>query len=244
MLENEEPWMPPKPQNLATLPAISCQVPEITILNTAEKISDGNYKKFSATNKFSPTVPDLSIINQSDDNNPKAFTKNRILTQSYKEMLVKTHDQIKQNRIHENPDVQRERQPMLRQGLLAKTQKPYEDYKPNPLCKYVPSKIIYKEPSSPHQGGNLSSILIDTSHIPSSSRESKDQSLSEESDHELQFKNVAGIISEIQKLVTPSKVDKDMSCTNGAIHKLAKLYLTEEEYLHFAVDEEFCNESC
>lgn len=253
MLENEEPWLPPKLQTSSTMPAISSQVPELTIINDGvldarrkinhplkSKSSENANSLNPSRTPFSPSVPDLSIINKSVDDNKGSSTKNRVLTQSYKNMLLTTHDQIiQQTRIQAVNDLSeefvRETHP-VRQGLLAKSQTSY-DYKPNPLCKYVPSKIT-KPPSSPIH--NLSSILID-----SHAQGHNDGSLCEGIE-DLQFKNVAGIISEIQKLVTPSKMQEDGSACNSndqseILRKLAKMYLTNEEYSSFAIDEELNN---
>lgn len=243
MLENDEPWLPPKLQQQQSLPTISSQVPEITILNTGDKILQTNKQQTRTpiNNRFSPTVPDVSVINQSESN------QNRIFTHSHKDMLINNHDQImKQNRIQILNELNEDQ--FLRDnkhgystgsGLLAKSQMPYE-FKPNPLCKYVPTKIS-KAPKSPCQkDGNTSSILIDSPKTPVPFQRYNNENDSINEGDEVQFKSVAGIISEIQRLVTPSKidVDTDESSTNGILKKLAKMYLTNEEYLSYDIEEE------
>lgn len=236
MLDNEEPWLP-QLQSLPALPRISSQVPELTILNT-DKASLGKVTNsvparnvLKTSNSFSPQVPDLSIIDHSGSGRTSA-AQNRVLTQSYKDMLINTQGEIiKQNQVQpSNGSDERPREVPIRQGLLTR------DYRPNPLCKYVPSKIV----KTPVTSGNLSSILLDTSQATSPQRAFHETSSLEDSD-DLQLKNVAGILSEIQKLITPSKERESTKAhsSNETLQKLAKMYLTADEYSSFAIDEEF-----
>lgn len=234
MHENEEPWNPPKPQCLSNMPKILSQVPEITILFNDKKTVASSSKP-STSFPLTHLVPDLSIIDQTKTK-ASPTQQSRNFSQSYKDMLLTTHEQIiKQNPGQTHGSAPEETQP-TRQGLLVA--KSY-DYKPNPLSKYLPSKISNKTGSSSPNLGNLSSILID---VPSQSHE---RSLTEQSD--LQLRNVAGILSEIQKLVTPSKVEKtcdgendfnNPQRSNVILQKFAKMYLSDEEYSSYAIDEE------
>jgi hypothetical protein len=207
---------------------MSSQVPELTILNTDTSVPAHKISK--TISGFSPQVPDLSITDPSKTTASLA-TQSRVLTQSYKDMLIDSQDEIiKQSKIQapNRSDVR-----AMRQGLLMKSQT--SDYRPNPLCKYVPSKIVKSIANS----GNLSSILLDTFQAPLPQKALHETSSIEE-DGDIQLKNVAGILSEIQKLITPSKYRESNNAQSSSeiLRKLAKIYLNEDEYLSFAIEEE------
>lgn len=213
MLENEEPWLPPTIQKLPGTPTIRSQVPEVTIISSETQKNDGSPSNqvFLKQLGIKPSVPDLSIV----DNKMEA-KMGSAMTKSYKEMLRNTHDEIRTRSTKEDfSSTTKGTFGSVKQGLLSKTS---QNYRPNPLCKYVPSKV-----SSPSDG-NSSSILNESSTLD-----------------DVQLKSVAGILSEIQKLVTPlttKEVLRDPQEQQSEILKnLAKIYLSSDEYLKLAKEE-------
>lgn len=213
MHSNEEPWIPPKLQSSREKPILLSQVPEITILTTGDikKNTESLGFEFSTTH----SVPDLSIIDVAKSKDRCGSNSNSVFKNTRNEVI----QQIKGEGIMRNNN--------LMKGLVKKSQ-----YSPNPLCKYVPSKIVVPN--------DRSSIIVDS---PLSSKMSE-QCSAEDSKP---LRSVPGILSEIQKLITPSKSadaswDDDRNSfqlNNKILKKLAKMYLTDDEYSCFAIDNEF-----
>lgn len=272
MLENEEPWHPPKPQTQTEIFRISSQVPEVTIIDGESsvgmrsnfiqraKTSERIQVKFSAIESSkSPRfpqathqVPDLTILEETKNSPTTTTTRNqeRVFTESYKQMLINSHEQFRQQ--IENDKVSNEcgsssnnDKQIKRSGILSSKQA--FDYRPNPLCKYVPSKIV-KDTSVKNRSMNSSSILIDEDS-QQQLHQNQQQSSNEEEKDDMTFKKVASMLSEIQKLVISPRVSLEVDSNkinppsnnrnSEILQKLASQYLTSEELSFYEVNTEF-----
>lgn len=263
MLENEEPWNPPKPQTQTDILRISSQVPEVTIIDgessvgmksnfsqrmkTSEKLHIKSPAIESAKSPRFPQathlVPDLTILEEEvkTKNSPITRKQDRVFTESYKQMLINSHEQFKKQieddkTAIESSSSSNDKQNNKRSGILSSKQ-PF-DYRPNPLCKYVPSKILVD--IEPPKNMNSSSILIEEESLPQQHRSG------EEEKDDMTFKKVASMLSEIQKLVISPRISSEVdNKTNPAsnrnsdiLQKLASQYLTAEEFSFYEVETE------
>lgn len=263
MLDNEEPWMPPKPLKQTEILKISSQVPEVTIIDgesSGSKHLKNNFLRRALSIEKSqqktsqppqiasnsptiphsiPQVPDLTILDEEVKSKKSSPSSNgRIFSESYKQMLINTHDQFKKQHTKSPID---NKQPK-RSGILSSKQ-PF-DYKPNPLCKYVPSKIESNSNNNV-KDGNSSSILIDVDKISSPPKQQLEENKADK-EEDLTFRKVANMLSEIQKLVVSPRVSSNGTDNNNEkplnddiIRKLALKYLSAEEYSFYDIDNEF-----
>jgi len=179
-----------------------------------------------------PQVPDITIL---DDDNSKSKTPSsteRVFTNSYKEMMINSHNQFLQQFNKEqnvNPA------PKYPVKAIESTR-----YKQNPLAKYIPSPEA--QSYKPYKDGNSSSILTDND-ITQNNHNRKDEN------EEVTFKKVAEMLSEIQKLVIPEKPLQSPNSSGGdnsrrkssdveILRQLAHTYLTQEELIKYEVDSE------
>lgn len=194
--------------------------------------------------QFRPQVPDLSIlddhIKKATNNSPLSSTE-RVFTESYKEMLVNSHEhflkQLGKDNEKENSSTssEKKRSPFLSTAT----------FKQNPLSKYAPKAVGSTNSNINSQTVkdlNSSSILVD---VKISDNLNKNNALSEESE-EVTLKKVAEMLTEIQKLVIPSEktysIDSsssDARNTKEILKQLANTYLTPEEVVKFQIEKEF-----
>ncbi|KAG5682235.1 hypothetical protein PVAND_011600 [Polypedilum vanderplanki] len=218
----------------------------------------------SSSNHFKllnrPQVPDLTILDD-DENTSKTqqqYNKgstDRVFTESYKEMLVNSHEQFlkqlgnKSNSKGTDSSSQsvetRKRSPFFMQQAIT------TQYKQNPLAKYAP-KCDQPIINNREKNVNTSSILID---FNKSNNDEKvlhpSKNLTEEND-EVTFKKVAEMLNEIQKLTIPTNIQQtekslipNKMCTedklkdsNSILRELAKKYLSTEELIKYQIDNE------
>ncbi|CAG9805650.1 unnamed protein product [Chironomus riparius] len=276
MLDNEEPWMPPRMQAISQAPKVLPQVPELTIISTENKqngnktnflqraiLTEKNLKPQSSHNdpvrfqpqigtkdnrfgensyKKSPTnilkednkayqpmnskpqVPDVTILDDDKQTQSPSSTE-RVFTNSYKEMMINSHNQfLKQFTKEQNVNTAPKYPETAR-------------YKQNPLTKYIPSPEA--QSYKPYKDGNSSSILtdIDITQGNNNIGSKKDET------EEVTFKKVAEMLSEIQKLVIPeqslqSPNSRQKSNNYEILKQLANNYLSQEELMKYQVDSE------
>jgi hypothetical protein len=280
MLDNEEPWMPPRMQTVSQAPKVSPQVPELTIISTENKqntnktnflqraiLTEKNLKPQSSHNnpvsfqpqigtkdnrfgenlyKKSPTnilkednkayqpisskpqVPDITILDDDNSKEQSPSSTERVFTNSYKEMMINSHNQfLKQFTKEQNVN------PTPKYPETAR-------YKQNPLTKYIPSPEA--QSYKPYKDGNSSSILTDIDITQGNIivGNKKDET------EEVTFKKVAEMLSEIQKLVIPEQSLQSPNASNSRqksnsyeiLKQLANNYLTPEELIKYQVESE------
>lgn len=266
MLENEEPWHPPKPQTQTDFFRITSQVPEVTIFDgessggaksnfiqrakTSERIQMKSPAIESSKSPRFPQsthqVPDLTILEETKSSPTTTSRKqDRVFTESYKQMLINNHEQFRKQIETPNECSSTSNDNQIKRSGILSSKQPFE-YRPNPLCKYVPSKIDLNKDSAKNM--NSSSILIDEDSSQHHQPQQQNQQNEEEKD-DMTFKKVAGMLSEIQKLVISPRVSSEVAINkinltssnrnSEILQKLASQYLTPEEYSFYEVESEF-----
>lgn len=195
--------------------------------NSCKKLPTNILKEDNKTSQpivTKPQVPDITILDDDHSKSKPSSSTERVFTNSYKEMMINSHNQfLKQFNKEQNVNA------------VPKYPEPTR-YKQNPLTKYIPSP----EPPTykPLKDGNSSSILsvID---ITQSKSNKKDEN------EEVTFKKVAEMLSEIQKLVIPDKPLQSPNSSSSSRQKsnnyeilkqLAMTYLSQEELVKYQVE--------
>lgn len=188
-----------------------------------------------------PQVPDITILDDDETNNNrrKSNSTEKVFTNSYKEMLINSHDQFLKQ-------LQREAVPQA-SNKTNEHNIPLAKYRQNPLTKYIPSPE--QQNFNKFKDGNSSSILSDIDITQNNNVNTNSKNGETE---EVTFKKVAEMLSEIQKLVVTEKplqvsspnsnsgnIQQPKSSSNHEIlRQLAKTYLTPEELAQYQVDSE------
>lgn len=180
-----------------------------------------------------PSVPDVTILDETKEVSRKSTEK--VFTNSYKEMLINSHDQFLKQLNHSPTN-----------SSTPQQQVPLSRFKQNPLSKYIPSATQETKTFSSNnliKDLNSSSILSEIEVTQNNNHKGENE--------EVTFKKVAEMLSEIQKLVVNEKTSSPSSPSNNQVsnnvptsnrceilRQLATTYLTQEEFAKYKVEEE------
>lgn len=183
------------------------------------------------------SVPDVTILEDPKSQRPNTNGSGAVFDESYKNMLMNTHNEFMKQFRADNPRATTEAP--KKKGFFSSQ----PEYQANPLLKYAPKPVNAAVIRPPKE--------LDASS-PSRSLEKAPESLqeSDEKIDELTFKKVNAMLSEIQKLVidkttTPeasngekSEPTKPAPTRSDILRRLAFQYLTPEEIRLYEVEDE------
>lgn len=197
-------------------------VPDLSILEP--QVQQSSQKNTNIFDRIPvPSVPEVTILDEEPKQNQNSNSE-RVFDNSYKKMLINSHEQFMRQIRSENTEKTNEVVVNGKKSALFNNVK----YQENPLRKYAP------KPMKPSVAVNLdnSSILITDELIQPTPVD----------EDEITFKKVAAMLNQIQQLSLPSSEhEKQIGKVSPTkvLKQLAIKYLTNEEQIQFDIENEF-----
>lgn len=184
-------------------------------------------------------VPDVTILEDPQQQRPKPGSSNTVFDESYKNMLMNTHNAFMKQFKADNPPTPSETTAAAtkRSGFFGPQSAKYQE---NPLLKYAPKPkaAVTCNTSEPDLSSVLRAFETESELMPDT----------DEKVDEITFKKVAAMLSEIQKLVITDKTTPEGTSEASSMKKaprrseilrrLAFQYLTPEEMREYDVEDE------
>lgn len=242
----QKPLQPTLVQNNAVYSKVQPAVPDLSLFdplvnhsnrpvstNRPQNMVYQKNHKSSKENIFAssalPAVPDVTILDEEPKRSSPGQTRtNQVFSESYKKLLIKSHEQFLKQMNNEAPrEEPSQNSQRKRPGIFS------SKFQDNPLRKYAPKPQLTQQLND----GNSSSILIECDDDSPPENEEKTD--------EMTFKKVAEMLTEIQKLVIPGKsptfedqVEEPPKKQSNILRHLASLYLSREELEYYEVEKE------